>query len=542
MISRKWVFFDLAKTPKISAEDVRYWKNNLNKILKVGLEFEFNLPNNEGTCKGVSLSCPCAHFKDKDCWKKCNLEAKCKEDFGDKFKEKCSGTLCSSFSMYCSVCKDFELDCESCGYRYNIEKDPEKIREHLRTHMAPSKSYGHINSSGVHSVVTDGSLLGGEGNDKGAEVITIGRRVDYWEFYKMNKSIIDKSMEKGAYVDERCSIHAHILASYYKDPNSGGGGLGGKSRDMASELERPMPGIVLSNFHQLCRKFQNAITWMTMALGDPNHMTRWEKFRISLHDASPVASSMREVIRFMESKTGKKNGKYGWANYMFVDFNEMDDITRFHVEVRPMDGIMSASAITALSCLFHAMIIKAVEISKYGLLEIGDEKWLAKTKDVKARLMNNTSHWNEGDRLSDTSRLRAEDREFLIQESLELISQVKHILHQTGPAYEVLEKLADRPIAFRLIDGQSWQEIEKDLEVYVREETKIERDLTELIDLRSVTGCENEDNWTVKVTDFIKDCNKDVENVEGLVKDVIVHGKCDGELIWSPRIGSMLIV
>ena len=59
--------------------------------------------------------------------------------------------------------------------------------------------------------VQDGSLLG----KKGAEVITVGRRVDYWEFYKMAKTIIDTAVTKGAYVNERCSTHMHVLAGYY---------------------------------------------------------------------------------------------------------------------------------------------------------------------------------------------------------------------------------------------------------------------------------------------------------------------------------------
>lgn len=539
MMNKKWVFFDLPKTPKISTENVRYWKNSLKKILKIGLEFEFNLPNNEGTCKGVSLSCPCVHFDKKDCWKKCTLEDKCKEEFGKDFEDKCSGTLCTSFSIACSTCKDFTLDCEACDYRYNSEKDPDIIREHLRKYMSPSKSYGHINASGVHSVVTDGSLLGGEGNEKGAEVITIGRRVDYWEFYKMISSIINKSIEKGAYVDERCSVHAHLLAAYYNNPSDGMAGM--PSKDIASELERPMPGIILSNFHQLCRKFQNAITWMSMGLDDPKRMTRWEKFRISILDTSPVASSMKDIRRHMADKSGKKGGKYGWSNYMFIEFDGNEDITKFHVEVRPMDGLMSASAVTALSCLFYAMLLKAVEVSKYGLLEVGDEEWLEKSREVKSRLMNNTSHWNEGDRFSNTSRLTDNDKEFLMQESLELISQVKHILHQVGPAYEVLEKLAYHPISFRRIAGQNWAEIEKDLEIYVREETKIERDLTELIDLRSVIKCENEEEWVIKAIDLVKDNNK-IENIENLVRELVQDGKDDAKLIWSSKIGSMLIV
>jgi hypothetical protein len=536
MDNKRWVFFQLPKVPIISGDEARYWKNTLRKIIKVGLEFEFNLPNNEGTCKGTSLTCPCIHFKGNDCWKKCNLEEECRKAFGEEFEAKCAKEFCTNFSMFCSQCKDFKLDCEECTYRYDKDKDPDNVRNHLRNQMTPSESYGHMSESGVHSIVCDGSLLGSGAEGKGAEVITNGRRVDYWEFYKMIKGLMDKSMEKGAYVNERCSIHAHILATYYKSPAA----HLSDGQDSSSELERPLPSIVLSNFHQLCRKYQNAITWMCMGLDDPKAMTRWEKFRVSVLDSSPVTTSMQDVIQDMEEKSGKKRGKYGWVNYMFMQFNSNNDVTRFHLEIRPMDGLLSASAVTALSCLFYAMILKAVEISKYGLLEVGSEEWVARSRSVKNRLMNGTGSW-EGKRLSDTSRLSIEDKDFLIMESLDLISQVKHVLHQLGPAYEVLEKLAYEPCAVRRCKGKDWLEIESELEVHIKEETKVEKDLTELIDLRVITGCEDEEQWVIKVTDLLSETHPK-NSLDDMVKTILHHGKNDGEIIWSDRLGSMLIV
>ena len=225
---------------------------------------------------------------------------------------------------------------------------------------------------------------------------------------------------------------------------------------------------------------------------------------------------------------------------IFAGTNPNNDITRFHLEVRPMDGLMSASAVAALSCLFYAMLLKAVEISKYGLLEVGSEEWVSKSRSVKNRLMNNTGGWDTK-RFSDNTKLTDADKEFLIMESLDLISQVKHVLHQVGPAYEVLEKLAYEPCAIKRCNGKDWLDIEADLEIHIEEETKVEKDLIELIDLRTVVGCESEDQWVIKVTELISE-NHPSEGLDDMVTNILHHGKGDGEIIWSKKLGSMLIV
>ena len=53
-----------------------------------------------------------------------------------------------------------------------------------------------------------------------------------------------------------------------------------------------------------------------------------------------------------------------------------NNINRFHVEFRAADCLLSPSATAAIACMYYALIIKAVEISRYGLTEVGDGEWL----------------------------------------------------------------------------------------------------------------------------------------------------------------------
>jgi len=57
---------------------VTYWKKQ-KSTLKVGMEFEFNLPEQVGTCRGDNIACPCAKVAEDTCWKICKNEEICKK-------------------------------------------------------------------------------------------------------------------------------------------------------------------------------------------------------------------------------------------------------------------------------------------------------------------------------------------------------------------------------------------------------------------------------------------------------------------------------
>ena len=553
----KWSFFRLPSKPPLSRQDVQYWKNSLKKILKIGLEFEFNLPNKEnGTCKGDSNTCPCVKLiPENKCWQQCintenctlnirdtehcqNVTGTCENAHCatcDHFKMKCFGIFCPNFVSYCFICKEYERNCEKCTYLYDPNKNPKNIRQQLNKEFLPNNTYGLINKTGVHSITTDGSLLG----EKGVEVITIGRRIDYWEFYKMARNINQQTASRGGYLNERCSIHMHLLASYYGKivPNSETSSIPAR----VSELEKDMPEIILANLHQLVRRYQNAMTWMMTGLDTPNHLTRWEKFRVSVLPVSAILSPMIEVKDQVAGNAG--GNKYGWINYNQVAFNEKGDIRRFHVEFRACDSFLSHSAIAAIACMYYALLIKAVEISRYGVVEIGDKTWLTKAQEVKASLLNNMKGYQDGDRFSDTSHL-SQYYGLLINESLELVRQLKHILIQIGPAYEVLEKLAEKPISLRRCEGQTWEQIEDDLKVLINEEGHIEETIREIIDLRHISECRNISEWVENVSNIIKkgDTIKTDLDLNDIINKFVDIKRNDGELVWSNPIGAPVFI
>jgi hypothetical protein len=536
----KWQFYNNPTKAPLSGEEIRYWKMIAEKTLKVGIEFEFNLPDQKGTCHGDNVHCPCVHMSG-DCWKGCINTKTCaslpvsemsfytcasKTDPCKKekcvecknYKFKCLGITCVDFVSHCFVCDKYAKSCEKCDKKYIPEKDPKMIRDKLQTDFAPSRRYGKVSPSGVVDIKTDGSLLG----DKGAEIITIGRRVDYWEFMRMTEAILRKMEASGAFINERTGSHMHVLTSYI-------------DREV-NELERPIPQIIAANFHQLVRRYQNALTWLTIALDTPKHMTRWEKFRVSVLHISPVTRDMCRVKEDVHQGSG--GNKYGFINYDNMVFNNDNDITCFHVEFREADSTMCPSYYAALACLHYAFVVKAIEISRYGLLKVGDEAWMKKAAAMKNVILNGTGNW-ESNRLGDTSKL-LDNKDYFIEESMDLVRQMKSILIKIGPAYDVLKRLAKKPVALRRIEGDSWKQIESSLAVQMSETDVIHNKINELIDLQLIIDCRDMDEWIKEVKNTFAEERLDFP--EDHIRNHMETRLREGQVIWSTSLGCPIII
>lgn len=542
----RWSFCEVPSRDRLTAEQVIYWKKMLKRLLKVGMEFEFNLPEKKnGSCRGDSDCCPCQNLSlENTCWQKCINNDGCPtptshgSNQGEQTTTTCAGIFCPNFVSYCCICTEYTRDCKSCEYMYDPSKNPDAIRKTMKDELRPNNTYGQVNASGVHSIVTDGSLLG----KKGVEIVTVGRRVDYWEFFKMSSKILDLARAKGAYLNERCSTHMHVLASYYSklvSENQEEMGVPLK----VNEMERNMPEIILANLHQLVRRYQNAMTWMMMGLSEPERMTRWEKFRVSVLPISAVMNHMRNVRDEVSSHAG--GNKYGWINYNNIAFDERTgDVHRMHVEFRAADGMYSPSAIAAIGCMYYALTIKAVETSRYGILTIEDEDWLDHAQAAKTTILNNMKHWQDGDRFADTREI-GKYQDVFMAEALDLARQLKATLIDIGPAFEVLEKLAERPCALRLCDGQTWEEIEEDLKVIVTEEGRFETELSEIIVLNQISECKNEAEWINEVGRVLRgalEIDPDNAEVEDDIRNYVERNKEEGRMVWSNRIGAPIMI
>jgi hypothetical protein len=581
MKRKQWSFARPTKVRvQLSKEEENYWLNIMGKILKVGIEFEFNLPEKKGKCSGVCGFCACTKDKNNQCNQKCSNAAICR-DTGDcsvclyKINKECSKRpktkRCEKFKLVCmsdavkfgldNSCIDFKLPCLEC-VEYTTEcdkcpmksktKSPQEIRDELTEVLYPSNFVGETGKYGVLLVTKDGSLV----EDGGVEIPTVGRRPHFPTIYRMCERIIDECTSRGAYVNHRTSLHVHVLAGYLDSNPVDKADNGRTSRMTVSELEKPVPEIILDNFHQLIRRFQNALVWMSAAVYEPekykHSITRWGRFRQSLVPFSAIQNRMASIIKDMRSNYKKVHGigTNTFINYSLVKFDPDYNISTFHVEGRFMDGTLSPAAVTAFAILHYALVLKAIELSRYGILESFDSSELSRAKEIQAALMNREAQGWDSDRISDNSELDPYIP-ILKEESKELVYLLKGVLEKFPPAFDILMKLADKPIAYRLkdygkkIDSDTWKAIERDIineQPTDENKEKIKTAVMELAKISAIIECEREDNWIEEVLVVMEDDESIIKKEKSLALEVISELISERKLFWSKSVGAYINV
>lgn len=547
--------FQSMKTGRVplTREEYEYWYDLMPKILKIGTEFEDQLPSTQAiltaadtiacvkannpcvescanleTCLverhpslcltrasgkflGQAFKCPAENAQDLAACAKCEAWAL-----------HCRGLDCSMHTPYCTICPSFQRQGTKAVENNPLTKDPATIRKEVKALLQPTGNVGHVGKSGALEVKEDGSLVQG-----GIEIPTVGRRVHWQSFYKMCKGIIDTIVAKGAFVDERCGQHYHILAGYFNGKDIG------KS---ASDLEIPMPEIILANLHQLCRRYELAMFWMTSAGTAKNTLTRWAKFRMPISRYSALNTRMSKMQKELAANlhSPHRDGKYAAVAYHFCKFNAEGDLTTFHIENRIPDGCLSPAVVTAWAMMFYAMVLKAVRLSQHGLMEAGDAEYMEKVKGISPALINGWGSY-DGARHADTSRVWPHVP-FIQENARELVQLLKPELLGLGEAYNVLLALANEPVSIRRVAGDSWEKIENDLypqREVSREASPIEGELRELVDLTAIVECQSLQEWIEEIAAHTgRSLPEVVQVVEAMVQS--------GEYYWSGPVGALI--
>ena len=534
----EWRFNKSFGRPVLSEDSVSYWLQTLKKLLKVGVELEYNLPEKNGTCDRSNYLCPCtAEFRTAEpqpstslCYEQCSKWAK--GDCTIAKEHGCANIYCLEFTSPCSSCSKYDRGCATCNELFDLKKDPARIRTIIGQELKPTRFVGDYGTHGVYKVCIDNSLLGGADGRGGIEIATVGRRLEFSSLYDMLRGIMSLCKSHGAYLNERCSIHIHLLASYLT-PQFSIGDLGGNIlRGDISELEMPVPEIILANFHQLIRKYQCALTWLSMAGTSTGTMTRWEKFRKSI---LPYSAALRRMSIVTEetARAGSKR-KYAFMNYEQVKYNKDGDITRLHVEGRHMDGSYSPAAVVAHACLLYGLMLKAVEISRYGVLESGSMSYMSQQRQMFNAICNNDGDYG-GPRNSDTSSIIDYIPE-LQQQSNQLIRLVKFTLKELFPSDQILASLAAKPQAYHLIEGRSWEEIENILVPKSTDNDEVKEDVMRLVNLSALCECRNEEEWVELAISTMKHKKMPLAELRKKVT-ALLQG---GSLQWSASIGTFI--
>lgn len=549
--------------PPLTREQFLYWRDLLSKILKLGTEFEINLPSADRGLKSKAAE-PCVHSK-KKCVTDCaNLETclverhptfcltrATGEFLGKKFQcpaendgdvaacaecpawtLNCRGLDCAMHTPFCTVCPSFLRWSAAAIENTDIRHDAEVVRAEMKDLFRPTGDVLKVGESAVLEVTKDGSLI----NNGGIEIPTVGRRVHWNSFYRMCKEIIDPIVERGGYINERCGQHFHLLAGYF-----GGNSPSGMRNPSVSELEIPMPEIILANYHQLHRRYETALFWIMSTGETMESLTRWAKFRQPIRQYSAMQNQMRKIQKELADNIPGGGhgtaGKYASCSYHFCRFDPEGQVSTFHIENRIADGCLSPSVVAAWGMLVYAMMLKAVRLSQYGIMEIGSREYSAQLGEASQHLINGQNRDYGGHRVADTSGI-GPYIPFFRENARELVQLLKAELNKLGPSFDILMQLADRPISLRRAQGDSWEDIENELNPQGREDDSdnrylIEDEVAEIVDLTGIVECENQDAWIEEVAAHI-------DRPPALVAEIVAQLLSSGRYRWSDVVGALI--
>ena len=372
--------------------------------------------------------------------------------------------------------------------------------------LQPSGTYDFLGHTGVISVSPEHC---------GVEIRVIGRQPYFRALQDQYLEITQNLIAIGSRARSTCGLHFHVIAP---------------------TLAEPMPEIILANLWNLVRRYSPELRFITSG-GESrsalcrrrNHTSHKEMVR-----HSPIHTTMREIQQELRVSSVVPEHQ-NFFNLQHVGFTEDGAVFPFHLEFRFPDADLSATSITAKTFLFLAMILKAVDLSQYGVIHVGKiVPWRRKIE-----LLDMLSN-NEGAlATSDTSLIDDAVINELRLGCNELLDLLEPNLKgfQDNPSFTVLQTLAETPISLLRCAGHDWPEIEailsKKAQLTQYSVDDIDQKLMQHIELEDWGGISSIEAWKSQASKELFLSPQDLET--HLNKISTLRG-----FYWNERLGSIV--
>ena len=372
--------------------------------------------------------------------------------------------------------------------------------------LKPSEDMNNLGENGVYNIISEHC---------GIELQVIGRKPYFRTLHRQYKQIVDVLLSKKVRTLNTCGLHFHI---------------------MVFDLSEKVPDVIMANVWNITKEYAPFLKFITSGGNRLSGLCRRRNYNSHLELEKITAGKL--VVKDIYKMLKKSDSVPFHQNFLSLQpmtFNGEGLIDTFHYEYRFPDIDISPFSIVAKTFLFLAILLKAIELSQYGVLDPGNKRVSAE----KWRLMNALSN-NDGDlAASDTSSLTLEDIKKLKRGSKNLLRFLKPLFNrfEGNPSYEILEFLADTPISMLRIHGLTWEEIEEMLSIqasrYYRTRDKIDENLIKCIELMECNDCETDSVWMRRVADSLQ---IDVDELSGRLKSISIIRP----IIWDEDLGSII--
>lgn len=380
------------------------------------------------------------------------------------------------------------------------------FEEEINRALEPSHSLERLGCNGVLDVTPEHC---------GIEIRIIGRQPHFRKLQQQYTKIIDVLQERCARPRATCGLHFHLLTP----------GLG-----------EAIPELILANLWNLTRRYAPELKFITSG-GDKRESLcrrRNHNSHLEMVHLSPGGMSMREIkAALKESRRVPEHQNF--FNLEHIDFNENDDIFPFHIEFRFPDADFSPTSITAKTFLFLSMLLKAVDLSQYGVIHVGKVQAWRRKVEILDELSNNQGNLAT----SDTSGVTEAMIEELRQGCYELLDLLAPTFNRfiDNPSLDILMALAEQPISLMRCAGYDWLQIESilgaraNLDEIGFDET--DRRLMQCIELGEWDNLASPDAWRWQAARNLYLTPQSLERrLQELEK---LRGLC-----WDPRQGTMV--
>ncbi len=344
-----------------------------------------------------------------------------------------------------------------------------QFEEAVRRTLEPSGSFERLGRYGVFDVMTEHA---------GIEVRVIGRQPYFSALHKQYTAILRSLADNGGRPRSTCGLHYHLLAP----------GLG-----------EPVPEIILANLWNLVRRYAPELRFITSGGVSREALTRHRTYcsHVEMVQHSPGASRMAEIQQKLKDSRSVPEHQ-NFLNLENLEFDAAGNVTLFDVEFRFPDADLCPLSVTAKAFLFLALLLKAVDLSQYGVIHVGKiEEW--RRKIALLELLNN----NDGDlATSDTRGVTDDVLDELrsgTHELLDLLAPTFDRFEEDEPL-DVLLTLAATPISLLRAAGYDWPDIETYLQQRLAPDEatgldEIDRRLMKHIDLGEWGACADAAAW-----------------------------------------------
>jgi hypothetical protein len=334
--------------------------------------------------------------------------------------------------------------------------------------LSPSGSYDELGQNGVLDVVPEHC---------GIEIHVIGRHPYFRALHEQYSGITRILLDNGARARPTCGMHFHLLTP---------------------SLAEPVPEIILANLWNLIRRYAPELRYLTSGGDSRKGICRRRNYtsHLEMVQYSPATMSMQEIqTELKASQTVPEHQNF--FNLEHIQFTPSGAIHPLHLEFRFPDADLCATSITAKNLLFLILLLKAVDLSQYGVIHVGKITPWRRKIELLGLLSNNDGNLAT----SDTSQVTDDIIEELRQGCCELLDLLTPTFEgfNDHSSLNVLQAMIESPISLYRCAGYDWNEIEQKLSIKAELDEvgfdDTDRQLMQHIEFGEWSGMSSMDAW-----------------------------------------------